>query len=103
MAVHNFALVTAFAKSEAAGYSAEPQKSQNWSTGIAGKGELIGSNLGCSAAVSGTRVRSTRHSRERFYLNGTATASRDRCRHCAAEAKRSDAHTAHGSIADRAA
>jgi lysozyme family protein len=52
MAAHNFTLVTAFAKSEAAGYTSDPQKSGNWSTGITGKGELIGSNLGCSAPAT---------------------------------------------------
>ncbi|WP_158805600.1 MULTISPECIES: glycosyl hydrolase 108 family protein [unclassified Acidisoma] len=52
MAAHNFTLATAFAKSEASGYNADPQKSGNWSTGVTGKGELIGSNLGCSAPAT---------------------------------------------------
>ena len=45
----NFAAVTAFTKHEEGGYTADPRDSGNWSSGIVGKGTLIGSNMGVGA------------------------------------------------------
>lgn len=48
----NYAPTTAFTKAEEGGYTADPRDSGNWSSGIVGKGTLIGSNMGCGAPAT---------------------------------------------------
>ena len=44
-----FEACLAFTKTEEGGYTCDPADSGNWSTGLAGHGSLIGSNMGVSA------------------------------------------------------
>ena len=48
----DYAASTAFTKTEEGGYSSDPADSGNWSSGVCGEGELIGSNMGCGAPAT---------------------------------------------------
>jgi lysozyme family protein len=52
MVASSYATTAAFTISEEGGYTNSSVDSGNWSTGVCGKGTLIGSNLGCGAPAT---------------------------------------------------
>ncbi|HEX3984929.1 MAG TPA: putative peptidoglycan-binding domain-containing protein [Acidisoma sp.] len=48
----NYASTTAFTREQEGGYTNDAHDSGNWSSGIAGQGALIGSNMGCGAPAT---------------------------------------------------